>query len=216
MKTQLVWLAALALTGCAEQPAYRAPPAAPYMPPPPRQARVAPAPRRPTVPVAVARAPRTVPSAGPVRLASVGRYMDAQERDLREHLRGLGVGVARPGDELVISVLADHLFDDAGSQLKPKGSETLATIAVIVRHYDHTWLYVKGFADAGGDARQNGVESQKRAKAVADALIANGVNAHRIAIQGFGATRIRVSTGAHVQEPRNRRIEIRIRPEATG
>jgi len=146
----------------------------------------------------------------------IGRYMDAQERDLREHLRGLGVGVARPGDEIVISVLADELFDDAGSNLTAKGKETLATIAVIVRHYDHTWLYVKGFADAVGTLRANGAESQKRAKAVADALIANGVSARRFAIQGFGGRRVEIGSGSHVQKPRNRRIEIRIRPEASA
>ena len=215
MRLQLAWLTALALAACAEQPAYRASAPPPYTPPP-RQARATPAPPHPVAPLAVAQAPKAVPSAGPLRTAMVGRYMDAQERDLREHLRGLGVGVARPGDQIVISVLADELFDDAGSNLTSKGKETLATIAVIVRHYDHTWLYVKGFADATGTARANGAESQKRAKAVADALIANGVSSRRFAIQGFGATRVGISNGAHVQKPRNRRIEIRIRPEASG
>jgi outer membrane protein OmpA-like peptidoglycan-associated protein len=149
-------------------------------------------------------------------MAMVGHYMDAQERDLREHLRGLGVGVARPGDQIVLSVLADELFNDAGSNLTPRGKQTLATIAVIVRHYDHTWLYVKGFADAAGTLRANGAESQKRAKAVADALIANGVSARRFAVQGFGGTRVEIGSGAHVQKSRNRRIEIRIRPEASA
>ena len=215
MKRWLAFVAALVLSACAEQPVYRAPPARPYVPPP-RQVRAAPPPARPAVPVTVARAPQAVPSAGPVRLASIGRYMDAQERDLREHLRGLGVGVARPGDEIVVSVLADELFDGDDAHLTARGSETLATIAVIARHYDHTWLYVKAFADAAGTARQNGAESQRRAKMVANALAANGVNARRVVIQGFGSTRIRVATGAHVQEARNRRIEIRIRPQVTG
>jgi outer membrane protein OmpA-like peptidoglycan-associated protein len=146
----------------------------------------------------------------------VGRYMDAQERDLRTQLHGLGVGVARPGNQIVLSVLADELFDDAGSKLTPKGKQSLATIAAIARHYDQTWLYVKGFGDAPGDYRQNGADSRKRAKAVADALMGNGVSARRIAIQGFGSVRVRVSNGAHVQELRNRRIEIRIRPIASG
>lgn len=146
----------------------------------------------------------------------VGRYMDAQERELRERLRGLGAGVARPADQIVLSVLVDELFDSAGSNLTPKGKQILATIAAVVRHYDHTWLYVKGFADAAGTWRANGIESQQRAKAVADALIASGVNARRFAIQGSGAVRVEIGSGAHVQKPRNRRIEIRIRPEVVG
>jgi outer membrane protein OmpA-like peptidoglycan-associated protein len=216
MKVRLLWFVALALSACAEQPVYRArPPAQPYAPPP-RQVRVAPAPARPPVPAAVARAPQSVPSAGPLRTAMIGHYMDAQERDLRQHLKGLGIGVARPGDEIVLSILADELFNDSGARLTGKGSEALATVAVIARHYDHTWLYVKTFGDTAGSTRQNWMESQKRAKAVADALIANGVNGRRIATQGFGTVRVKISNGAHVQEPRNRRIEIRIRPEATG
>src|SRR5205085_1847896 len=139
MKRWLALIAALVLSACAEQPVYQAPPARPYAAPP-RQIRAAPP--RPAAPVAVARAPQTIPSAGPVRFASVGHYMDAQERDLREHLRGLGVGVARPGDEIVVSMLADELFDGDDAHLTARGSEALATIAVIARHYDRTWLYV--------------------------------------------------------------------------
>ena len=58
--------------------------------------------------------------------------------------------------------------------------------------------------------------SQKRAKAVADVLIADGVSGNRVSSEGFGEARLKVKTGDHVKEPRNRRVEIRISPQATG
>src|ERR1043166_8304758 len=44
----------------------------------------------------------SVRSAGPLQLAAIGSYMDAQESDLRNRLRGTGAVVTRPGDDLVI------------------------------------------------------------------------------------------------------------------
>ena len=49
-------------------------------------------------------------------------------------------------------------------------------------------------------------------RAIADALAHEGVPAGRIAAQGMGESHLRVMTGDGKKEPRNRRIEILIRP----
>jgi outer membrane protein OmpA-like peptidoglycan-associated protein len=126
----------------------------------------------------------------------IGSYMDQQERDFREHLRGTGVGVVRPGDEVVLRVPDSMLFEGRAGQMTGAGRNALGTIAVIARHYDHTAITVTAYSDG----------TDKEARAVAGALIADGVSAGRIASR----------TGLVVTPARTRRIEIRITPVARG
>jgi outer membrane protein OmpA-like peptidoglycan-associated protein len=195
MKNGIAPLIALFLTACAGGGGYYAPP--PYRAPPPRYAaRPAPPVHRAEAP-AVRRVPETVPSAGPLRTAMIGSYMDQQERDFREHLRGTGIGVVRPGDELVLRLPDAMLFESRGDRLTVAGRNALATIAVIARHYDHTAIAVTAYTDG----------SDREARLVASALSADGVSARRIASRSGTP----VNGGA-----KTRRIEIRINPQATG
>jgi outer membrane protein OmpA-like peptidoglycan-associated protein len=127
----------------------------------------------------------------------IGGYMDQQERDFRDHLRGTGVAVVRPGDELVLRLPGAMLFEGKGDQLTASGRNALATIAVIARHYDHTAIAVTAYVDG----------SDKEARAVSGALIADGISARRV----ISRAGLAVNAGA-----RSRRIEIRISPQATG
>jgi outer membrane protein OmpA-like peptidoglycan-associated protein len=201
----------LTLAGCAAQQASYAPA------PPPR--RIAPPPRTIAPPKQAAaraplRVPATVPSAGPLRTAMIGSYMDNQERDFREHLRGLPVGVARPGDEIVLSSKDEKWFEDGSTELSPAGADALTAIAIILRHYDHTIVSIRDFTDAGWDKKAP--DPRDRAQIVAHRLIAAGVQANRVFAQGYGATRRSLTDGKRISEPRNRRIELRISPRASG
>jgi outer membrane protein OmpA-like peptidoglycan-associated protein len=87
----------------------------------------------------------------------------------------------------------------------------LEPLAAVLRGYPHTVIQVSGFTDTWGAPEQNLALSQKRAKAIADALIHEGLPAARISAQGFGATHLRVATGDNKKEPRNRRTELLIK-----
>jgi outer membrane protein OmpA-like peptidoglycan-associated protein len=220
MRKVFVTFAAVFLASCAGgRETYGPPPAPPsraeYPPPAKAKPEMPPSQRTAEQPEP-RRVPQNVPSAGPLKTAMVGSYMDNQERDLRQHLRGVGVLVSRPGDEIVLNIRDDSLFEGGTNKLSGSGRNALATIAIIARHYDHTQVSVGGFTDTTGTPEQNMSASQRRAKAVADALIADGVNGDRISSEGFGETHLKVKTGDHVNEPRNRRIEIRISAQATG
>ena len=206
--------ALLLLSGCAVEPA-------PYSPPPPSRAYAPPPrPRVAAVPRRAAprplQAPQNVPSAGPVRAVTLGSYMDDQERDLRDHLHGLPVAVARPGDQIVLSIREDVLFADNSNDLTTRGREAIATIAIIARHYDHTAIAVSGYTDTRATPQQSIALSQQHARAVAKEFMANGVRLNRLTAQGYGEARLRIKTAANVSEPRNRRIEIRITARTTG
>ena len=226
MKKTAVFLGCLMLAACGGGSAYYGPPryappppppppqygSRPYAPPPPsREAQNREQAQQP----ATIHAPANVPSAGPLKTAMIGGYMDNQERDLRQHLRGIA-GVGRPGDDIVLNLRNDQLFEGTSNRLSASGADALTRIAIVVRHYDHTQVEVGSFTDTTGTPEQNKAATEKRARAVCDALEEAGVARGRLTCQGFGETRLRIATGDHKSEPRNRRIEIRITPAASG
>ena len=73
-------------------------------------------------------------------------------------------------------------------------------------------IEVNGHADLTGPAGYNQRLSQRRAKAVADQLIADGVPAREIQIHAFGDRSPLVATDPGVREPQNRRVEIIVEP----
>jgi outer membrane protein OmpA-like peptidoglycan-associated protein len=179
------------LAGCQTEQQYVPPPAPP--PPPPSM------PQQPAPPPV---------SAGPLTKAGVGTYMDAQESDLRQLLRGQGVAVARRGDALVVTVPSDNLFERMA--IGAWGGAFVKGVAEIFAHYDHTAIEIGAYTDTTGRDELNLSLSEKRAQALADALKQNGIAAARLSAVGYGATNPKVSDG---KDPRNRRIEIRIVPK---
>jgi OmpA-OmpF porin, OOP family len=74
-----------------------------------------------------------------------------------------------------------------------------------------TRIEVNGYTDTSGTPRYNQGLSVRRAQAVANELVRDGVPKDVISIQGFGETHLLVQTGPGVREPQNRRVEIIIR-----
>jgi outer membrane protein OmpA-like peptidoglycan-associated protein len=68
-----------------------------------------------------------------------------------------------------------------------------------------------GHTDAVGPEGVNDPLSVKRAEVVRDALVAAGISARAIKVEGRGKRELAVPTRAEVPEPKNRRVEIRIR-----
>lgn len=72
------------------------------------------------------------------------------------------------------------------------------------------WIRVVGHTDTVGSVEANQRLSERRARMVADALIARGVSADLIEVIGSGETQLSIATADEVAEPRNRRVEILI------
>ena len=159
---------------------------------------------------------RRVP-AGPVGVVAdnmVGPYMDNQEMDLRRHLRG--VRVARIGDDIVLNLRSDILFRPGSEGISSEAATTIAAVAQMLRRYDRTLIEVNGYTDTSGSADYNLKLSQARAEAVANVLVDDGINPARISPRGYGETHLKIPTGDNVNEPRNRRVEIRILPHVAA
>ncbi len=71
---------------------------------------------------------------------------------------------------------------------------------------------VVGFTDTSGSAGYNLALSKRRAKAVADALVADGVAADALNVSWKGKTDLAVATADGVREPLNRRATVVVEP----
>ena len=78
--------------------------------------------------------------------------------------------------------------------------------------YPNSLIDVYGYTDTVGASDFNQRLSEQRAQAVANYLTSRGVSSSRIRWMGFGETRLAVQTGDNVNEPLNRRVEIKIIP----
>ncbi|HUJ03633.1 MAG TPA: OmpA family protein [Rhizomicrobium sp.] len=205
---RLAIAASLVLAACTSNPVpVPAPPPVPVPrvpPPPPREA-----PRPPKH----EEAPPPQQSDGPLTRKLAGAYMDGEETELRKRLRGSGLRIARLGDVLVIDMSDDFLFDQRFSGVSWNASGALAAIAEVIQQYDRTLVQIGGYTDTSGSPDANMRASATRAKIIADMLVRDGVDAERISAQGYGEAHLLIPTGDNVNEPRNRRVEIRIVPK---
>ena len=71
-------------------------------------------------------------------------------------------------------------------------------------------VVVVGHTDTSGSARYNQRLSERRAKAVADAMVGLGVNQSLLSVDWKGESMPAVNTGDGVKEPLNRRATIDI------
>ena len=148
--------------------------------------------------------------------AVIGDQFDDQIRELDEQTAGSGVDVEEIGDQEAILVrLPDGVtFATNSANINPNFQRTLDTVADSMVRYPNSLIDVYGFTDTTGQPGYNQDLSERRAQAVADYLVRRGVSRARIATRGYGEDPqyLRVRTGDGVNEPLNRRVEIKIVP----
>ncbi len=143
---------------------------------------------------------------------AVGRYQDNQERALREQMAGTGVEVVRQGDNITLDMPNAITFGFDSSALNPAFHGTLDRVAATLREYGQTIIEVAGHTDSVGTEEYNQRLSVERAQAVANYLVARGVNRDRLIVTGAGETRPVASNDSESGRAENRRVEITIVP----
>jgi outer membrane protein OmpA-like peptidoglycan-associated protein len=142
----------------------------------------------------------------------IGLYMDNQEAQLREQLRGTGVSVARVGDSIVLNMPSNVTFDSDQSDVKPEFYNTLNSVALVFKKYKQTLINVVGHTDSTGDPNHNYDLSRRRAATVAQYLSAQQLDPHRFSVEGHGASDPAASNASPSGRAANRRVEITILP----
>ena len=99
-------------------------------------------------------------------------------------------------------------FDLNGFAISPKGAETIAEAATIAKGMPNARVAVNGFTDTAGPPAYNMALSLRRANAVKDALVSNGVSPASITVSGRGGEGLLVATPDNVKMESNRRVQI--------
>jgi len=146
-----------------------------------------------------------LPLAAAALLAGCTTYQDARDG-------GDMWTVTHRGQEVDYQFLDEVLFAYDSDQLSPRAYDSIARVADDIRHHQHWLVAVDGYTDTVGSQDYNLPLSRARAQTVADALVHNGIDPHRISVAGFGKTHLAVPTGDNVREKRNRRVVIRLFP----
>lgn len=79
-------------------------------------------------------------------------------------------------------------FTERSASLEPAAVDVIAQVAAAAKTSPSQGVLVRGYTDSAGSLPDDVKLSQQRARAVADGLVADGVNASRITQQGRGQT----------------------------
>jgi outer membrane protein OmpA-like peptidoglycan-associated protein len=99
-------------------------------------------------------------------------------------------------------------FDWDRSNLSQQALTTIQQAANAFKTKGNARITATGHTDTSGPESYNMALSLRRANAVKDALVRDGVPAQAISVVGKGETGLLVQTGDNVREPQNRRVEI--------
>jgi outer membrane protein OmpA-like peptidoglycan-associated protein len=161
---------------------------------------------------------RTARIAGAVAGGALGGYvgyrMDQQIKELKEQTAGSGIDVNEVdgGNAILVNLPDGVTFATGSATINPGFRTLLDRVAASLQQYPNSLVDVYGHTDTVGSAASNQRLSEQRAQSVSNYLIGRGVSSARIRWMGFGETQLKVPTGDNVNEPANRRVEIKIIP----
>lgn len=140
--------------------------------------------------------------------ALIGRHMDKQAEELRNDLQG--ATVTRVGEGIRITFDSGLLFAVDKSDVNTTAQTNLTELATTLNKYDDTEVLIEGHTDADGADAYNESLSERRARAVATALQAQGVGAGRITTKGYGEVQPVGDNTSAEGKAQNRRVEVAI------
>ena len=142
----------------------------------------------------------------------IGRYMDQQEKALRQAVaQSESTSIQRDRDILRATFDSEVLFDFDSASIKPGGQAEISRVATVLNQYPQTTIRVEGHTDASGPEDYNQRLSERRAQAVKNALMQQGIEDWRITTVGYGESQP-VSSNAAA----NRRVTVVIEPIRKG
>ena len=135
--------------------------------------------------------------------------LDAENQQLKSE-------IARLTNAIRFTVNSDLLFKSGSWQMSQDGQEVVAKLASQLAPGQRRHLVVNGYTDSqpvGRGLQQKGITSneqlsQKRAEAVMQYLISQGVKPNMVSAKGWGAQQPIASNGTAQGRAQNRRVEI--------
>ena len=150
-------------------------------------------------------------AAGAAVGAVIGNVFDKQEAKLREDLKGTGVEVTRTAEgEIKLTAPENVTFATNSSTISSRFTNTLDSIASVLKEYPDSNITVSGHTDSTGNDAINNPLSVNRANSVANYLKQEGIASSRITAVGYGSKQPVASNSTSDGRAQNRRVEIKI------
>ncbi|PWI32143.1 hypothetical protein DI392_17430 [Vibrio albus] len=103
-----------------------------------------------------------------------------------------------------------ELFDTNSADLADGSEQYFDWLVGVMKKYPQAEAEIVGHTDSRGSEAYNQTLSEKRAQAVADYLIQNGIEASRLTVSGAGESLPKVSNDTAEGRMQNRRVEVTI------
>lgn len=120
---------------------------------------------------------------------------------------------ARESERGMVLTLSDVLFDFDSATLKPGATKAVSQLASFLQEYPERTIQIEGFTDSVGSDEYNQDLSRRRAEALKNALMNNGISSQRIRTIGYGKEYPVASNATEAGKQQNRRVEIIISNE---
>jgi outer membrane protein OmpA-like peptidoglycan-associated protein len=147
----------------------------------------------------------------------IGQNMDEQEAAMRRELAAVeAANIQRNADVLAVTFRGDFFFAVNSSTLKAGAQQEIQRVSKVLNQYPQTRIQVAGHTDSSGSETYNLELSERRAQAVKNTLVAQGVSPARIQTIGFGESAPIADNSTAEGRQLNRRVVITIQPQATS
>ncbi|MCB0444810.1 MAG: OmpA family protein, partial [Gelidibacter sp.] len=103
------------------------------------------------------------------------------------------------------------LFDTGKSSFTKDTDPVLKAMTAIFKEYPQADFAIEGYTDSVGSAKSNQLLSERRANAVRDYLVSNGINADRLTAKGFGEENPIDTNKTAAGRKNNRRVEVKLK-----
>lgn len=140
----------------------------------------------------------------------IGNRMDRQAEQIEQEIPGAEVQRVGEGINVIFSGDDGVYFDTDRSDIKGESALTLNKLARIFKEYPKSNILVEGHTDSDGSEGYNMNLSQRRAQAVTDYLVYQGISSRRFTTKWYGETQPRDSNTTTAGKAQNRRVELAI------
>lgn len=133
---------------------------------------------------------------------------NASQQQAAELQRQLEILQARPTDRGLVLTLGDTLFATGRAEIKSGATANLDKLTAFLNEYPKRTAAIEGYTDSMGSDEMNQSLSERRANAVKNYLVGQGVGSARLTTAGRGESSPVADNESAAGRQQNRRVEV--------